>query len=48
LGDDTTETGDSVFEAYQKAKAFLADNTLFDPDPDNQEIVSTADFEAGR
>lgn len=49
LGDDTSADGDSVFEAYQKADDFLssAKNTLFDPDPDNSKLVSTADFEKG-
>ncbi len=31
FGDDTTSEGDSVFDAYEKAFAFLNDNTLFDP-----------------
>ena len=47
FGDDTSE-GDSVFEAYEKARKFLADNDLFDPNPDNQDLTSTADFEAGK
>jgi CRISPR-associated protein Cst2 len=49
LGDDTSEDGDSVFEAYQKAQEFLGagENTLYDPDPDNDTLVSTAEFEKG-
>ena len=49
LGDDTAADGDSVFEAYRKADEFLGsgDNTLFDPDPNNDKLVSTADFESG-
>jgi len=47
LGDDTNADGDSVFEAYQKADKFLSENTLFDPDPENTKLVSTADFEKG-
>ena len=31
FGDDTAENGDSVFDAYEKAFAFLDENTLFDP-----------------
>jgi CRISPR-associated protein Cst2 len=31
FGDDTAETGDSVFDAYEKAFSFLNENTLFDP-----------------
>ena len=31
FGDDTAESGDSVFDAYEKAFAFLNENTLFDP-----------------
>ena len=47
LGDDTSADGDSVFEAYKKADDFLSsgDNKLFDPDPQNTQLVSTADFE---
>ena len=48
LGDDTAPDGDSVFEAYEKARVFLAQNELFDPDPNDQTLVSTADFEAGK
>lgn len=48
FGDDTAADGDSVFQAYEKAKAFLAKNTLFDPDPYNQDTTSTEDFEAGK
>jgi hypothetical protein len=33
LGDDTSDSGDSVFQAYEKARAFLDANALFDPDP---------------
>ena len=48
-GDDTSAEGDSVSEAYRKADEFLAadENTLFDPDPNNNQLVSTADFESG-
>jgi CRISPR-associated protein Cst2 len=31
FGDDTATEGDSVFDAYEKAFAFLNENTLFDP-----------------
>lgn len=31
FGDDTSENGNSVFDAYEKAFAFLDENTLFDP-----------------
>lgn len=31
FGDDTASEGDSVFDAYEKAFAFLNENTLFDP-----------------
>lgn len=31
FGDDTAENGESVFDAYEKAFAFLDENTLFDP-----------------
>jgi len=31
FGDDTAENSDSVFDAYEKAFAFLNENTLFDP-----------------
>ena len=48
FGDDTSESGDSVFEAYEKARAFLSQNELFDPNPSDQNLVSTADFEAGK
>lgn len=48
FGDDTSADGDSVFEAYQKANTFLAENTLFDPDPDNQTLVTTEAFETGK
>jgi len=49
LGDDTSADGDNVFEAYQKADEFLnsGENKLFDPDPENTQLVSTADFEKG-
>ncbi len=48
FGDDTSDTGDSVFEAYEKARKFLVENDIFDPNPTDQNIVSTADFEAGK
>ncbi len=47
LGDDTTEEGLSVFQAYEEARKFLDASTLFDPDPQSTAIVSTADFESG-
>ena len=49
LGDDTSADGDNVFEAYKKADDFLSsgDNNLFDPDPKNTQLVTTADFEKG-
>jgi CRISPR-associated protein Cst2 len=40
FGDDTAENGDSVFDAYQKAFAFLNENTLFDPTGGAQPITS--------
>lgn len=45
LGDDTSAEGDSVFDAYQKASEFLKANDLFDPNPDDQTLTSTEDFE---
>jgi CRISPR-associated protein Cst2 len=47
LGDDTSAEGDSVFEAYQKAAEFLSTNELFDPNPSEQNIISTEEFEKG-
>ena len=47
FGDDTSAESLSVFEAYQEAAKFLAENNLYDPDPSNQTIVSTATFESG-
>ncbi len=44
LGDDTTADGDSVYEAYQKALAFLTENELYDPNP-NGPVLTTAQFE---
>jgi len=48
FGDDTSDTRDSVFEAYEKARKFLAENEIFDPNPNDINIVSTADFESGK
>lgn len=40
FGDDTAENGDSVFDAYEKAFAFLSENALFDPTGGVQPITS--------
>lgn len=46
LGDDTTETGDSVADSYEKALTFLAGVTLFDP-TGGASPMTTAQFENG-
>jgi len=45
LGDDTASGADSVFDAYQKAAAFLTANTLYDPNP-GAPLLTTAQFES--
>jgi CRISPR-associated protein Cst2 len=40
FGDDTTNDGDSVMDAYEKAFAFLNENELFDPSNNAQPITS--------
>jgi CRISPR-associated protein Cst2 len=47
LGDDTSAETDSVADAYEKALAFLAENTLFDPS-NGAEIMTTADFQRAK
>lgn len=44
FGDDTSETGDNVATAYEKAAVFLNDNKLFDP-TGNAEPVTTEQFD---
>lgn len=49
LGDDTAPNGDSVHDAYEKARAFLRapENTLYDPAPSVTNTTTTEEFERG-
>ena len=47
FGDDKSEDGNSVFDAYKKALDFLEANELFDPTPTDTPVITTAAFEAG-
>ena len=48
FGDDTSDGGDSVADAYEKALAFLDANDLYDPAGGDEHIITTEEFEKGK
>ena len=48
FGDDTSDGGDSVADAYEKALAFLDANDLYDPAGGDEHVITTEEFEKGK